>query len=551
MHQAASFGRRFFVGAMAWGLAGTSASLAQPVGAAHDLLRMQTQDVPGALLVARATQWGTARARLEVAVRAPTSGQVRVDADTIFEIGSISKVFNGLLVAMAVEEGRLASIDATLGRLLGDAIGKASDAVKAITMAQLLTHQSCLPRVALGAKAVNPRDPYEGFTREMMWFVLAHDIKLSKPSPCAYAYSNFGAAVAGEALATLYGKPWEALVRERITGPLGMRDTDVVAVDARRLAPAFDGERRGQGWTLDAYNAAGALRSTANDLLKFSAAWIDPPPGLLGRAIRRASKPLPPSLTIGYGVVVDGRDAPSGITVSHGGATGAYRAHWSVQPSTGESLIALSANSQLGVDAIAGHAMRERYPVAEAQGPVDAPSITTLRRHEGRFELPGQALETFFVVHQGQLWARWTGRGYFPLSATGPGRFASRAMGVGYAFSADGQTLHMARHGNDATATRTTSAMPAHSLMTDAETGAFVGDYVAGGRSFRVRARQGQLTVQLDAQPAFPVFAMALADRFRYEAVTAEILFTRDIERRVNGLTLFQNGAEVLAIKAR
>ncbi len=159
----------------------------------------------------------------------------------LFEIGSISKVFTGLLLAQAVEKGDV-SLDDTLGRLLQGKLGFASPQVEAITLRQLVTHTACLPRqfgsVRMGRALV---DQIRKTDRVDLMAALALQ-QIDAAPPCAARYSNYGMALLGELLSESYGKSWDDLVRERITGPLAMHDTMLhLGAHSLRLAPAFSG----------------------------------------------------------------------------------------------------------------------------------------------------------------------------------------------------------------------------------------------------------------------------------------------------------------------
>lgn len=157
-------------------------------------------------------RYGIARNRVEAA-----------PAQALFEVGSISKVFTGLLLAQAVERGEL-SLDDTVGRLLqGQALPDLPPRVAAITLGQLVTHTSCLARLPgdffrAGYDAANP---YQRYNRVRLWASLAQ-ARLVQAPPCQSSYSNWGFGVLGELLSVRYGRPWAELVRERITAPLGM-----------------------------------------------------------------------------------------------------------------------------------------------------------------------------------------------------------------------------------------------------------------------------------------------------------------------------------------
>ncbi len=173
---------------------------------------------------------------IHVAVRGASTAK---GTEPIFEIGSISKVFTGLQLAQAVESKEL-SLDDTIGVLLKASVPFDSERAAAITLRQLVTHTSCLPRL--------PENPYRipaalqltSYGRAQLWSALGR-VVLPRQSPCVSDYSNFGMAVLAELLSQRAGRPWEDLVRTRITAPLGMRDTFVKTPNrqASRLAKGF------------------------------------------------------------------------------------------------------------------------------------------------------------------------------------------------------------------------------------------------------------------------------------------------------------------------
>ncbi|WP_093439251.1 serine hydrolase [Variovorax sp. 770b2] len=179
------------------------------------------------------------------------------DAQPLYEIGSISKVFTGLLLAQSVERGDLA-LDDNLGALLR---GKAalSPEVSAITLRRLITHSACLPWDPPDFERYASADPFSRFSRRRLLAALSNQ-PMAKAPPCVAGYSNFGLGVVGLVLSERYGKPWQELVRESITGPLGMQDTVQDLGDkAARMAPAFNNTVAAPLWDFDALASAGAL----------------------------------------------------------------------------------------------------------------------------------------------------------------------------------------------------------------------------------------------------------------------------------------------------
>ena len=123
----------------------------------------------------------------------------------LFEIGSISKVFTGVLLAQAVERGDL-SLDDTLGKLLAGKAGLKSPNLSAVTLRQLITHTSCLPRLPADFGEGSARIAYQSYSRDRMWKALA-EMPLTRAPPCDPVYSNFGVAIVGELLSERYGVP--------------------------------------------------------------------------------------------------------------------------------------------------------------------------------------------------------------------------------------------------------------------------------------------------------------------------------------------------------
>src|SRR6185369_16983816 len=252
-----------------WSVAGilavvmVSGAYAQPLSMASDpatLAKAALGNVPGAAVVGEwrggKASYGAAYQGAAVSVK-PLVGQEQ----PLFEIGSISKVFTGLLLAQAVEHGDL-RLDDTLGKLLKDKV-RLSQPVAAIKLRDLVTHSSCLPRLPGDFAGKSRIKLYRDYDRDSLWNALAK-LKLENPPPCEADYSNFGFAVLSELLAERYNKPWELLVRERITGPLGMDDTQQHLGDkATRLTEGHSGSDSALPWEMRAFAGAGGLRSTA------------------------------------------------------------------------------------------------------------------------------------------------------------------------------------------------------------------------------------------------------------------------------------------------
>src|SRR3954453_3770446 len=198
-----------------------------------------------------------------------------VDGDTLFEIGSITKTFTVLLLEDMVARGEL-KLDDPVAKYLPAAVKVPSHGGKQITLLDLATHMSGLPRddtyfshsTAWSDKVV------AAYTIDHMYdFLSKHQLR--RDPGLEFEYSNVGMALLAHAIALKAGTTYESLVLERICRPLKM-DSTCFAITPElkpRLATGHDKSgKETPGWELDGYMGAGGLRSSVNDLLKYVSA---------------------------------------------------------------------------------------------------------------------------------------------------------------------------------------------------------------------------------------------------------------------------------------
>ena len=157
-------------------------------------------------------------------------------------------------------------------------------------------------------KLANNANPYADYDGKLLREFLAGHTPRREPGEL-YEYSNLAVGLLGYALAQKAGMGYEALLKKRVLDPPGMTSTSITlsADQKKRLAPGHDpGLRAVKNWDfLDATAGAGALRSTANDMLKFLAAaagWTDTPLKAAFARMRSVSKATPaPDLSIQMG----------------------------------------------------------------------------------------------------------------------------------------------------------------------------------------------------------------------------------------------------------
>ena len=471
----------------------------------------------------------------------------KIVSEQLFEIGSITKVFTGLLLAQAVEKGDL-SLDDSLGKLLAGKVNFQATATAAITLRQLITHSSCLPRLAPGMTAsLNTSEPYASLTRSELFDDLS-SIKLPSSPPCAAVYSNLGMALVGELLSERYNQPWAELVRERITQPLGMNDTVQALGDKTpRLAQGYNNQAKAAGWEFKAFVGAGALRSTVSDMLIFSRAMMAGSSGPLGPASQRMLQPLGQfqNAQIGYAVFIRGLDAKRSYT--HDGLTAGYRALWIISPNTQEAVIALASNSHAPTGRLQNLLMAGLYPAA-AQ-PSKTP-VENIGEYASIYRVD-KSMAVAFVVQNAQLYRRITGGGYRVLSPAGTDVFVDEDVGVQYDFvRKDGVLVSVvySQGGGGFAAVKTTEPSPNQAVVSVEKAKEYAGRYLLE-RSLRrnidfdVRQEGGQLLIRSSnwhRQPVFP--KPGQNDRFFYDAPNVEIKFERNEQGAITALTLHENG---------
>jgi CubicO group peptidase (beta-lactamase class C family) len=261
----------------------------------------------------------------------------------IFEVGSIAKVVSGLLLAQAVVEHRVALAD-PIGRWLPDGV-VLDPRVAAITLGQLATHTSGLPRLPSNLRVHRPLDPFADYpVADLYAFLSAYKPAAAPPRPADY--SNLGAGLLGFILERAYQEPYGRLVAEKIAIPLGLADTTVFLDEEQqtRLAVPHLGARPvpPQG-AAEVFLGATGLYSTAADLVRLTHVLMLPPDHPLARAWEIARQPRAafPAMNgeTGLGVLI--MEKPAGPIYWHGGTTAGTRSHLEWSPSQRHALVVL------------------------------------------------------------------------------------------------------------------------------------------------------------------------------------------------------------------
>jgi serine-type D-Ala-D-Ala carboxypeptidase/endopeptidase len=275
--------------------------------------------------------------------RSDTSDGAPLNGDTVFEIGSISKVFTTLLLADMTQRGEV-RLDDSVSKYLPTRVKTPTVNGHEITLEELATHTSGLPRDPTNLVVRDPENPYADYTvAEMYEFLSGYE---SPPGAGAVAeYSNLGVGLLGHVLARKAGKTYEELVIERICKPLGMNDTRISLTPSmkRRLAVGHNETLKAtRSFDIPTFAGAGALRSTVNDLLKFLDAQMHPEKSPFPAAIADCHRPRVQTKIPGVRVALAWQISNGGDILSHNGRTVGYHSFIGFNRKTGTGLVILS-----------------------------------------------------------------------------------------------------------------------------------------------------------------------------------------------------------------
>lgn len=304
----------------------------------------------------------------------PGPGRMPLSADTVFEIGSISKVFTGIVLASMAQDGVLA-IDDDVQQYVGEGVSIPARGDRAIRFVDIATHHSALPRMPSNFAPADPTNPYADYTVEMMYEFLT-GLELERDIGAEFEYSNLGMGLLGQVMAEVAGTDYESLVRARILDPLGMNNTAIELSETLAAKMAHGHTATGMptsNWDIPALAGAGALRSDMDDMLDFIEANIRAARGdtssavLEAMATSHAERANANGMAIGLAWVI--RPTASGSIVWHNGGTGGFRTWAGFDPQQGVGAVVLT-NSGHGADDIGFHLIDPSLPLAAPPEPV-------------------------------------------------------------------------------------------------------------------------------------------------------------------------------------
>ena len=256
-----------------------------------------------------------------------------VSQDTLYEIGSITKVFTGVLLADTVLRG-LADLDDSIGKHLPEGVLQDNSPLHQVTLLELSTHTSGLPRLPSDLNdGADQRDPYAHYSQERLFKYLGEFSEGDFKNRGEYSYSNLGVGLLGEILGLINETEYAELIADRILIPLDMASTWIQVSEnsepkklKSRFASGHNGGKPVPYWRLNAFSGAGAMVSSVDDLLNFAEAhWSKTTPEYIKNALTFAMESYTEETGLGWHRSEEGE-------FSHGGGTGGFRTLLTVQP---------------------------------------------------------------------------------------------------------------------------------------------------------------------------------------------------------------------------
>ena len=276
-------------------------------------------------------------------------GEGEPNSSTLFQIGSVSKLFTSCILMKLCDEGSI-DLDSTIDDIIGNQV-VLSDEVKRVTLYQLVSHTSGFPRVpkqllAKLEKKVGKENlldnPYLHIKKEDVLQYLSSPE--DKQPPGKFEYSNYGMGLLGHLLELKTGKSLEQLAKEKLFQPLAMDDT-VITLDEKMKQRLVQGHSKAgnpvQCWGFNALAGAGAFYSTPNDLLIFMTAFLENNASVVNLKRMTCHQDNIGWIKPGFIEYFFGNND----TVWHNGLVGGYSSYIAVDPSSQSGVVILSNQS--------------------------------------------------------------------------------------------------------------------------------------------------------------------------------------------------------------
>jgi serine-type D-Ala-D-Ala carboxypeptidase/endopeptidase len=502
-----------------------------------------------------------------------------VNENSVFEIGSITKTFTAILLADMVIKGEV-SLNDPLQKYLPEGIKAPTRNGTSINLVHLANHTSSLPRMPDNFKPANPANPFADYSEKQMYEFL-NGYALTRDVGSEYEYSNYAAGLLGHILATKKGVSFQKLMIDIIAKPLKLNDTRVAFTPNMKANLAM-GHNEGdevQNWDLSTLAGAGAIRSTAKDMLIYLRTNMGNVKSKLYPVMQLTHKNSrtdgsAPMVGLGWHKII----SPESEIIWHNGGTGGYRTFAGFTKDGARGVVVLS-NSNASVDDIGVHVLNPKSPLKEikpsigikVRSIIDTQGIEAGVRAYWDLKKDQAAQFDFSENQLNSLGNAYLRKGEMEKAIAVFSANIEAFPQSSNAFLSRGEAL--AKHGdkdkaiedfkksivlnpgNQAAIDALTklgvdAKSVASEIVVDTQTlESYVGQYqLAPGFILTVSREDNQLKAQATGQPQFPVFPKS-QNVFYFKVVEAQLTFNKIEEGKVQSVTLHQAGQEIVGKK--
>ncbi|GIH80238.1 serine hydrolase domain-containing protein [Planobispora longispora] len=331
-----------------------------------------------------------------------TATGVEATTDSLFQIGSITKVWTATQIMLLVEQGRL-TLDTLVAEILPEFRVADAELTRQVTLRHLLSHTS-------GIDGDLFLDTGRGDDCVEKYVAACADLTRNHPLGVTQSYGNSGFVIAGRVIERLTGKVWDAALREQIIEPLGLTHTWTLPEDVIRFRAAtghFDGEPTSMWGLMRSVGPAGLICSSPADVVAFARAHLGTALLADPKAMWEPQVDVPNPYTVGrqwgIGWILD--EWGGRRILSHGGNTiGQAAMLWMVPDA--ETVVCVLANgghTAAFQQALAAELFAELLGL-EVPAPLGPPGTSVevdVARYAGVYERTGNRLT--LTVREGRL----------------------------------------------------------------------------------------------------------------------------------------------------
>jgi len=361
--------------------------------------------------------------------------QRKVNKETLFEIGSITKTFTATALASMVIEQKV-KLNDPVQMYLPEGVVLPIKNNKPITLLSLANHSSGLPRLPTNMPVTNQLDPYADYNIELMYEFL-NSYQLEYEVGTKQEYSNLGMGLLGHVLTLIDQKSYQTMLTTRVLKPLGMANTfaNVPNDKINLISNGHNSELKPTPlWNLNSISGAGALKSNIHDMATFL-------------QNNMANKKLTGVFSLtqiptfesqgkntGLAWIVD--QSGNGEILMHDGATGGFSSFIGFNKTSKKGIVILT-NTVFNMNDIGYHYLNNSLDSIKLLNPKSvALTNDQLSKLNGKFELvPNFVLS--ISNEDNKLFVQATGQQKLPLTAISATEFVNNRVKVKIEFKVD------------------------------------------------------------------------------------------------------------------